>query len=135
VGASPVTDLERRRRAIVEALRQVAREAPPTPAAPEPVEDPRVSRLEQDVADVRRHLRELSARLHAHGRDAAAGTPAPPPSLPPATLPPVPPPPPVRSGFDALIDISDGPLDVPPVPPVEDALPMRDRAARALFGY
>jgi hypothetical protein len=141
-----VSELERRRRAIVRALQGVAADAPspypagptpsaaPTPAGPisvaatgdEAVERERLSRLERDVADVRRHLRALADRLHRDPAPPAAGAPgAPGGSDEPGAE---------RLALDEAPG-DDGVREVPPVPDVDPPTPMSDRAARALFGY
>lgn len=162
----PPSDLERRRLAIVRALRGDAggparraavaaalaaeRRTPLSTAPADGFGDERggVERLERDVAEVRRHLGDVSDRMHRPGRETG------PPAAGPATaaaasrealwsdierlihpepvqseLPLYPAAPP---GGEAA---ADGVTDVPPVPPVERQGPMRDRAARALFGY
>ncbi len=211
----PVSDLERRRRAIIKALQGFsgdgqaqpgsetrsnghsngrAPQFPQAPQTPQPAltdprvgsgprqvakpnrpktqpdpqraarpagagADPRLVRLERDVADVRRHLAELSARLHAHARDVAVYPPDPaaangsmladaPESTPvssgdTAASPPQPETPESGvavtelPGLSELRELAAGSDEdaVPPVPPVEPPAPMRDKASRALFGY
>ena len=112
-------DLERRRLAIVRALRGEP-DPPPPPSPPAAVVfDDRLHRLERDIAAVRSHLADLSARL----RHVAADRPAGPPPYPtnPAPL--------------EHLDDEDDTGETPRVPPLETSAPMSDRASQALFGY
>lgn len=139
--ATAAVDLERRRLAIVRALRgetdgpDGSSTLPTSPArSTAPVPDDRLHRLERDVAAVRSHLAELAARVR-HVVDERDSDPTY-PAGPQPTYPAGPQPRPVTVPTDDVAVADDGgPAQPPPVPAVEALAPMSDTASRALFGY